>query len=735
MQSSKALHAGTDKSTATSSSKRTVRPVTDGQQNTHNRRITRQAVHGEAKALYDQRYHPMDDIIAPRQAKTARLRGATGHPSDSDVLVDDEEYPFTSKPSTPSSTGSDDVNVDNDELSLPLQREPDEKAVRRSQRSAAHIYHNYNRKIHPNDRQAFGKMYGPRKYTKQGAGRKNRVKKGNPRTQNPTNRATAEIDDQVTPETQDTIEPSSNDYGSDADNDENEDDDLDLLNRQLDREEEIPDQLRNGNVEDERDMDDSHDHEPHNQSNIHLPKRTFDRAFVGLEEQERVIDASDNDFSSPVHRNEDGEHRPDHGEPFIHHDDHICTQTEPDSLETLRSQDQHNNIALPVDNNMTTADSRPVPARVENLGRIDRPNTDGGLSQYSIGTTSDADPAAQGESNQLLLFSTLNAMMHGKEQVDEEEDLDLFNTLEAIEEEPDGSSRTPIDESEEPYEESTRLPAMTQKRFSTPEAIGQSTPPPTRVAGSPTRQTQVRWDVPPHPQTPQRLGGPERTRPRHVTTTPTRFDVPPTPQQSKASPKPQIPAGLASSLLSAEATPIEPPSTESRAFTPAGKAKKYSQAVLGLIGSALSIKNTLLLKTPQVTADAWTPTSGPMDKQDGNDEMSERSDYCDPADLVRSNAESVNAHGSDMLRSVDAELEYPQFKSELPSSEDKHILQEDTHLTENSSDPLMPTLANNIEDELYGTQNAWAQSPRAVDDLLAAAHDSDVPSSYVTLTP
>lgn len=102
------------------------------------RRITRQAIHGRAEALYNQKYHPMDEVTRPKNA--ARHRGQS-------IKVAPESEAGASMPEFPSESDED----AQDERPVRAGRKIFRKGTRHSTRRAAKNRPFYDRSKHPQD--------------------------------------------------------------------------------------------------------------------------------------------------------------------------------------------------------------------------------------------------------------------------------------------------------------------------------------------------------------------------------------------------------------------------------------------------------------------------------------------------------------------------------------------------------------------------------------------------------
>ena len=101
------------------------------------RRITRQFIHGRATALYDQKYHPMDEITRPKSALKHRERSVH---AISESQVDKTTPPL---PET-----EDDGCKDQNKNKMPRKFQ---EGIRRSKRNTSHKRPFYDTQRHPQD--------------------------------------------------------------------------------------------------------------------------------------------------------------------------------------------------------------------------------------------------------------------------------------------------------------------------------------------------------------------------------------------------------------------------------------------------------------------------------------------------------------------------------------------------------------------------------------------------------
>ena len=103
------------------------------------RRVTRQAIYGRAEALYDAKYHPMDDILRPKSASRHNDR-STKTLSGSQVVV------------TGAASGQNESGDGDNPLPIELGSRYLREGSRRSQRLVDLPHPLYNRKKHPQDK-------------------------------------------------------------------------------------------------------------------------------------------------------------------------------------------------------------------------------------------------------------------------------------------------------------------------------------------------------------------------------------------------------------------------------------------------------------------------------------------------------------------------------------------------------------------------------------------------------
>lgn len=104
------------------------------------RRVTRQTIHGRAEALYDAKYHPMDEVTRPKNA--ARHRGQ----SIKVALESEDDAPMPDLPS-----GSEDDDDEEEEGPVRVGKKVFRPGTRRSRRKAAKNRPFYDRSKHPQD--------------------------------------------------------------------------------------------------------------------------------------------------------------------------------------------------------------------------------------------------------------------------------------------------------------------------------------------------------------------------------------------------------------------------------------------------------------------------------------------------------------------------------------------------------------------------------------------------------
>jgi len=102
------------------------------------RRVTRQAIYGRAEALYDAKYHPMDEVMHPKRASRHYNRSIRPS-SGSESIV------------TNSASGPKESNGEGNLLPIKLGSQYLGEGSRRSHRLAGRPHPLYNRKKHPQD--------------------------------------------------------------------------------------------------------------------------------------------------------------------------------------------------------------------------------------------------------------------------------------------------------------------------------------------------------------------------------------------------------------------------------------------------------------------------------------------------------------------------------------------------------------------------------------------------------
>lgn len=125
-----------------------VEVMGDNQADSGGRRSLRQP---KTDAIYDMKYHPMDNITRPNMAATLRNR------SKSVSFAMDGKDDESSEPSSPPRDGESDDEEDSDSdssdeivvMQMATPRTPDPRAVRHSSRGEARKPVNYSSKLHP----------------------------------------------------------------------------------------------------------------------------------------------------------------------------------------------------------------------------------------------------------------------------------------------------------------------------------------------------------------------------------------------------------------------------------------------------------------------------------------------------------------------------------------------------------------------------------------------------------